>query len=245
MANEQITADNLNLFTYTNIDICKKVEGIVLFFHGLGEQSLIKEANEEATYFANNNLLYVIPFYGPWAWMNNNAVKMIDNVIDIILKKFNLPPNIPIVSTGMSMGGLGALTFPRFTRHASKITAIAANCPVCDLIRLRETREDIPKSTYYAFLHYQVDMDEAVRTVSPIDNLKNAPKIPYFIAHCDNDIDVPKKEHSDIYVQKMKELRHDITYISVPDKGHVDLDEQALNQYHSFIIRYAKYKEKR
>lgn len=235
----EITPDNLHLFAYTNFDLCKKVRGVVMFFHGLGETSHISQPDSEASFYGAQDLLYVIPFYGPWAWMNDSAVKVIDRIIDVVFEKYGLNADTPIVSSGMSMGGLGALTFPRFSAHADRITAIAANCPVCDLIHLRDTRADIPKTTYYAFKHYALDMDSAVKTVSPIHNLDTAARVPYFIVHCDADTAVPKAEHSDIFVPELKKRGYDVTYVSVPEREHVDLDENGLAQYRAFISKYA------
>ena len=82
-----------------------------------------------------------------------------------------------------------------------------------------------------------MDMDEAVKTVSPVHNINKMPDIPYFIAHCKEDTDVPIKEHSDIMVKLMREHGFDITYIEVPDRGHVNLDEDTFNKFIEFIKR--------
>lgn len=237
MSNKEIVPENLHLFAYTNFELCKEIKGVVLFLHGLGETSGMTEPNDEARYMAEHGLLYVMPYYGPWSWMNNVAVKIIDRVLDVVFEKYGLDENTPIASTGMSMGGLGALTFPRFSKHVNNITEIVANCPVCDLIRLRETIENIPKSVYFAFCNYD-DPEEGAKTVSPIENLDTAVRVPYFIAHCEADTSVPKAEHSDIFVPELLKRGYDVTYVTVPERGHVDLDENALKQYREFIVNH-------
>ena len=70
---------------------------------------MIKEDTKEGIYWAEREVLYVIPYNNPWAWMNQQTVDFIDEILDVIFEKYGLPKHTPIVSTGRSMGGLGAL----------------------------------------------------------------------------------------------------------------------------------------
>lgn len=237
--NGQIVGENLHLFAYTNADLCTNIRGVALCFHGLHESGLITQHNQDAIFFAQRDILYIIPLYGPWSWMNDSAVKMIDRVLDVAFEKYGVEEQAPIVSSGYSMGGLGAITFPRYSKYGSRIKAIAANCPVCDLIYMRQVNEEVPRTTYYAFNHYPTDMDSAVKSVSPVHNLDEAVRVPYFIAHCDSDRSVPKAEHSDIFVPELIKRGHDVTYICVQGRPHVDLDEKTAMLYREFIAKYA------
>jgi len=71
-----INKDNIESFAATNEYLIKGApRGVALEFHGLGDGNrMIKETNGLGRYLAERGILYVIPYYGPWSWMNDKAV---------------------------------------------------------------------------------------------------------------------------------------------------------------------------
>ena len=65
LSKKDISAENLWQFAYTHEALLNNniIEGIVLYFHGLGEQTLIKEHDENAKIFAEDNILYICLLY--------------------------------------------------------------------------------------------------------------------------------------------------------------------------------------
>lgn len=233
-----ITAENLDKFAYTNENECPgPYKAVVLEFHGLGFSGMVRETPPLAQACTEQGVLYVFPYCGPWCWMNDTAVKIADAVVEAGFEKFKLPQDTPVISTGGSMGGLSALIYTRYAKRTP--AACAANCPVCDLPFHFTERDDLPRTLYYAFAHYDCDFDEALKSASPLHQADKMPDVPYYIAHGDADQAVNKQRHSDRFVAKMRK-GHTITYDEVPEMGHCDLKDEALKRYRAFIFGFAK-----
>lgn len=235
-----INRDNLASFAYTNGDICRQpIHGILLEFHGLGGGSgMIHEHSDFSRRCAEEGVLYVFPYYGPWSWMNDVAVRTVDEIVDALFDKWVLPPNTPVISSGGSMGGLSALVYARYARH--RPAACAAVCPVCDLPYHYTERDDLPRTLYHAFGHYPGTLAEAMISASPLHQAAQLPDIPYLILHCTADEAVSKAEHSDRLVEAMRQAGRTITYVAVPGRGHCDLSPEAAAQYQQFLLSAAK-----
>lgn len=230
-----ITIDNLRSFAYCNNLICKKpIKGLVVSFFGLGGATMFSEDTQEGIRFAEDGILYVIPYQNPWAWQNRQNVEYTDEIIDVLFETYNLPEGLPIVSTGGSMGGLSALVYMVYAKRTP--TACVANCPVCDLPYHFTERPDLPRTLYSAFYHYEGSMQEALKTASPVDLVDKMPReSKYYIFHCEEDKSVNKQKHTDRFVQKMKE-NHDVLYYAVPGRGHCDLTDEMKVKYDQHII---------
>lgn len=231
-----IKIKNLRSFAYCNNNICKKpIKGIVLSFFGLGGATMFNEDTEEGCRFADKGILYVVPYQNPWAWMNRQTVNYTDEIIDVLFEEYNLPENLPIVSTGRSMGGLSAIVYTAYAKRTP--VACVANCPVCDLPYHFTERPDLPRTLYSAFGTYNCTMEEALRSASPLHLVDNMPsKSNYYIFHCEEDRSVNKQRHSDRFVEKMQE-KHSISYYAVPGRGHCDLTEEMWEKYFECILR--------
>ena len=228
-----ITFDTLSYFAAANADVVTQpVIGIVLTFHGLGFASMSAEHDDYDMHLASQGLLRVIPYYNPWCWMNRQTVDFVDEIIDVLAEKFDLPNDVPIISTGGSMGGLCSLTYAAYARRTPK--AVISNCPVCDLPYHYTERPDLPRTLYSAFGTYDGTLDEALQSASPLHLAKSGkmPDIPYHIFHCTEDRAVSKTEHSDPFVEAMRDQGRDVTYTAVPDRGHCDLSPEALEAYY-------------
>ncbi len=232
-----INTNNLSLFAYTNEDLCDQPwKAVLLDFHGLGFHDMIYEHTEAARYYARHNVLYVFPYYGPWSWMNQSAVRLVDAILDTIFKKYSLDENVPIISSGGSMGGLSALIYARYAARTPR--ACAANCPVCDLPYHFTERRDLPRTLYHAFSGYDMPFERALETASPFHQVMNMPRIPYFIAHCTEDQAVAIHRHSDVFVTAMREIDHTIEYLTIAERAHCDLSEMGWMRFRNFILSF-------
>lgn len=227
-----ITYENLRLFSYSNDkQIEGPIRGIVIHFTGMGCDDLFDGDLPEADYYTARNIVYLIPYGNPWAWMNRQQVELADQIIDIILDKYGLPEDLPIVSTGLSMGGQGALVYMVYSKRTP--VACVANCPVCDMPFHYTERPDLPSSYYSAYLYEEGTMEEILPRFSPL-HLAEAGKMPdaaYTVFHCTEDKSVNKQLHSDRFVAAMEKAGHSVDYRIIPDRGHCDLrpeDYQAL-----------------
>lgn len=232
-----MTYDTLSYFAATNAHIVKEpVCGIVLRFQGLNFGTMYSEPDDYASMLAERGILCAIPYYNPWCWMNRQTVDYVDEIVDVLIQHFGLPADIPIISTGGSMGGLCSLTYAACSKRIP--TAVVSNCPVCDLPFHFTERPDLPRTLYSAFGTYDGTVDEAMRSASPL-HLAMAgkmPDIPYFIFHCTEDTAVNKERHSDPFVAAMKERGHTVSYFSVEGRGHCDLSPEAQLRYNALPI---------
>lgn len=231
-----ITIKNLRNFAYCNNEICKKpIKGIAISFFGLGGAIMFSEDTEDGIRFAENGILYVVPYQNPWAWQNKQNVSFTDEIIDVLFEEYNLPENLPIVSTGGSMGGLSALVYMVYSKRTP--VACVANCPVCDLPYHFTERTDLPRTLYSAFYNYDCSLQEALESASPLHLVDKMPfDSKYYIFHCEEDKAVNKQKHSDRFVESMQE-NHSISYYAVPERGHCDLTEEMWKKYNDCILK--------
>lgn len=216
-----ISYDTLRRFAYSNDKLIKgRIKGVVLFFFGLNTNLIYDEDTWAGKFFAESDILYVVPYTNPWAWMNSQAVAYTDELLDVLFEHYSLPDELPVVSTGGSMGGLSALVYMVYARRTP--TACIANCPVCDLPYHYTERLDLPRTLYSAFQSVEGSLSDALRTASPIDLVDKMPDAEYHIFHCTEDRSVNKAMHSDRFVALMKKS-HNVDYIEVEGRGHCDL----------------------
>ena len=232
-----ISIENLRSFAYCNNHLCTKpISGIVIsFFLGLGDDTMFQEDPAEGYQFAEKGILYLIPYQNPWAWLNRQTVDFVDELIDVLFEEYNLPENLPIVSSGRSMGGLSALAYMVYAKRTP--VACVANCPVCDLPYHFTERPDLPRTLYSAFATYEGTLNEAMRSVSPMHLIDQMPtQANYCIFHCIEDKMVNKQKHSDRFVEKMREHHH-IQYFAVPERRHCDFTGEILEKYNTCILK--------
>lgn len=220
-----ITYENLRSFSYSNDKLIKgKIKGIVVEFTGLSNMQMYKTDSGDAHELAEEGILYIIPYNHPWCWMNDQAVRYTDEIIDVLVEHYGLGDDVKIVSSGGSMGGLGALTYCVYAARTP--VACVANCPVCDLPYHFTEREDLPRTLYGAFYNLDGTLDDALKSRSPIHLVDRMPNIPYTVLHATLDEAVNKAMHSDRFVTEMKK-RHNVTYIEVAHRGHCSLSIEA------------------
>ena len=229
-----IDKDNIKLFAYTNEHLVKNIKGIVIEFYGLnGGRMMITEDDEAAVYFGKNDILYIIPYCGPWSWMNDATLILVDGVLRAIKEKYSLPDDIPVAASGGSMGGLASLVYAALTEN--KLVGCAANCPVCDLLYHYNEREDLPRTLLSAFGNPKSTLEEELKLHSPLYLIDKMPDIPYYIVHCKEDKSVNKKQHSDRFVSKLKG-NHSVAYREVENAGHCQLDNSEKMLYYKFLV---------
>lgn len=230
-----ITYDTLRSFAYSNDKLIKgEIKGIVLDFYGLGGMHMHHSDPGDAVEYAENGILFVVPYYNPWCWMNKDAVDYTDEIIDVLAEKYSLSDNIKIASTGGSMGGLSALVYCAYAKRTP--CACVTNCPVCDLPFHFTERVDLPRTLYSAFYGYEGTLDDALKSCSPLHLVGKLPKIKYTIFHCDNDKAVSLEKHSVPFVEAMKDS-YDVDLTVVHGRGHCDLSAEAHLEYKKVIYR--------
>jgi dipeptidyl aminopeptidase/acylaminoacyl peptidase len=188
----------------------------------------------DALELAEKGIIYVIPYYNPWAWMNEQAVDFVDEIAQVLCEHYSLEAP-KIVSTGFSMGGYSALIYCLF----AKITpcACVANCPVCDLVYHFDEREDLPRTFYSAFGACEGEMRDILASRSPYHQAAAMPDIPYTIFHCEKDTAVNIDLHTVKFVNAMNECGKSVSLIRVPHRGHIDLSATARVQYREAILK--------
>ena len=230
-----ITIENLRDFAYCNDKICKRpIKGIVLSFFGLGGCTMFGDETEDGKKYGEKGIILLVPYQNPWAWMNRQTVDFTDELIDVLVKAYNLPENIPIVSTGGSMGGLSALVYTAYAARTP--VSCVANCPVCDLPYHYTERPDLPRTLYSAFGTYECTLEAALRSASPIHLVDKLPAdTEYFIFHCEEDKAVNKQMHSDRFVSELGKS-HTVSYYAVPERGHCDLTEEMRSLFTECVV---------
>lgn len=214
-----------------------KIRAVVLSFHGLGGMYRTG-GNPLEVGLAEDDILVIAPFYGPWSWMNRLARKYVDEVVERTYAEFGLSPDTPLISSGGSMGGCSALLYCRYGKKTP--AACDALYPVCNAALHYTERPDLPSSFNYAFYGYEEPLEEVLKEHSPFHQVDQMPRIPYLFIHGTDDKSVSKELHSDPMVAALRERGHDVTYIQIPGMGHgLDVPLSTLEKRCSFIKSFA------
>jgi hypothetical protein len=236
-----INKNTLNAFVRSNETLlAKPIRGIILEFPGLGGGSCLGGVDEIGVYdtpygreCADQGLLLVYVFSGPWSWMNTGAVKIADAVVEAIFDRFFLSGSTPLLYTGGSMGGQSALIYTRAARR--RPIACAVNGPACDMLEIYDNFEYFRRSIYSAVSYYDTPFEDALKSISPLFLIGGMPKIPYFIVHCDHDEVIRIEKQAEPWVKAMRDACHDVTYLVVPDRNHCDITPEARRTFNRFI----------
>ena len=230
-----MTYENIRSFAYVNDRVVKKpIKGVVVSFIGLGDQSMFDSDNDGDTFFCEKGILYVHPYNNPWNWMNKQAVNYTDEILDVLFEALDLPEDLPIVSTGGSMGGLSCLVYTHYAKRTP--VACVANCPVCDAPYHYTERPDLPRTMYSALYNDTCSLDEALKSISPLHLAPNMPDIPYTVFHCNKDRAVNIDMHSEKFVAALKATGKTVNYHIVPDMGHCDLTPEMYELYRKYLV---------
>ena len=232
-----LTADNAHRFAWLGSEsVAGSVTGIVLRFPGLGSTALKTEADLSELEWGQKGALVIVPYQDPWGWMNPSVVAFIDDLVDAVRVRHALGAELPLISTGGSMGGHAALLYTIRSRH--RITACLANCPVCDLPYHYSEREDLPRTMHHAFGSYG-DISAQLEANSPLHQVAHLPVIPYLLLHGALDQAVKKSAHSDPLVAAMRGRRLRIEYLECPQMRHCGpLDYATTRQINDFIVEH-------
>lgn len=241
-----INKDTLNYYARTNEELIKgKVKAVVLEFPGLGGGSCLGGVNAFGGYTgsyaeecARRGILLAYCFTGPWSWMNKGAVMTTDAIVDAVFDRFSLFENTPVVSTGGSMGGLGALMYSCNARRTP--AACAASGPCCDVVAAYYAHPDFPRTFYSAVADYDMPFENALKSLSPLYNTERMPFIPYYIVHTGADEVLPYEKHSEPFINKLRSLGHDVTFVYEPGRGHCDITPPVREKFNAFIFEYAE-----
>ena len=233
---KQINGKNLDRFAYVNDKIVTKpIRGIVVEFYGLGCLDMHWEETETGRYYAERGILFFMPYTNPWSWMNRQTVAFVDEIVDVLCAKFDLPETVPVISTGGSMGGLAALVYTKEAKRPP--VGCIANCPVCDLPFHYTERPDLPRTLYSAFYEADGSLEEALATASPLHLAEKMPAVTYRIYCCEEDKSVDPTAHSKRFAAEMEKYGKHVTLCSVPQRGHCDLPGTVWNEFLGTAVR--------
>ena len=180
-----------------------------------------------------NGILLAYMFTGPWSWMNKGAVKITDAVVDAIKDKYSLNENTPLVLSGGSMGGLGAIIYSIESNH--EITACAAACPCVDILDRFNAAIDFPRTFIRAIAEYDMPAEDALKTLSPVHRIEDMKKIPYFITNCCED-EVFPEEQLDNFISMLQEKGHKLEYHKMQGKKHGEFTPEIKEKFKDFLI---------
>lgn len=110
-----------------------------------------------------------------------------DEIIDVILDKFNLSSGIPLVPSGGNMGGQSALAYMAYAKKTP--FSCVVNCPVCDVVYHFTERVDLPRTLYSAVANEKENIKNVLKRILPIHIINKLPKVIHHVFHCDKDMD--------------------------------------------------------
>ena len=239
-----IRPEHLELYCNTNAHLLTQPPvAFVLEFPGLGGGSCLGGCMDMGPYngplsaeLAAQGILQVYTFPGPWSWMSRGAVRLINALVDALRARYSLTSDTPWVVMGGSMGGLGALIYA--ASHggdpARTPTACLAHCPCVDVPDRLYCKELVPRTLLAAVADYEMPLEDALRTISPLHRLEDMPRIPYHIV---NDLadELFPFEQMDAYVEKLQALGHSVTYHRLEGCRHGELTGEEWDAIRAFL----------
>jgi dipeptidyl aminopeptidase/acylaminoacyl peptidase len=198
----------------------KPIRGIVLRFHGLGDPGVKGFPNYPEFEWADAGGLCVLPYIGPWHWMNREARALTDEIVETLYSHFQLADDVPLILSGGSLGGQASLLYASYAKRPLK--ACTALHPVTDVKFSFSERPDVARTVYAAFQGYKEDIEALFKEHSPLSRVDKMPRIPYQIIHGTEDVAVSNKAHSEPMAAAMRRHGFDLEYIPVPGMGHHD-----------------------
>jgi len=241
-----INEDNYLLFCNTNETLLEgKPVGIVLEFPGLGGGSCLGGYGEPSEYTqahypqvtAGAGYVHAYMMPGPWSWMNPGAVRMSDLVVDAIRSKYGLSEDSPLIVSGGSMGGLGALVYSARSRH--RVDACAAACPSFDIDAIASIRPDFVRTYVSAIAALDMPLQDAIEQISPDHMIREMPDIPYLIV-CDCADELFPAADMDKYVEDLRAAGLKVEYIRLEGKRHGEFTPEAFARLEEFVINAGK-----
>ncbi len=237
--NKYINRDTYLQYANTNEEhLILPLRGVVLELPGLGGGSCLGGSQEIGSYdtehakdFGRNGILLAYLFPGPWSWGNKGAVRMGDAVLDAICDKYGVT-DLHLGVCGGSMGGHGALLFAADSRHTPRVVAVA--CPGVDATVQLDCRADITRSYISAVTCYDMELEQALRIISPVHRIADMPRAKYYICSDGGDVLFPEQFCND-YVQKLRDAGHDVTYDRQPGLGHGDFLPEVRQNLHETL----------
>lgn len=241
---EYINFENLSYYTRNNLKYVEgDIKGIVMEFPGLGGSSCLgglvgmgEYSSDFAQECGKKGIAVMYMYCGPWSWGNKGVIRMADLVIDALKDHYNLPDDIPVVSTGGSMGGLGALMFTHGSRH--NIISCMAACPCYDILgeyKSFDALKEFPRTYLSAIAAYDMPLTEGLKAITPQENIATMPKVPYYVV-CNVEDECFDDEGMAVFVQKMKDAGHDVTFKVLPGTTHGTFTDEERVSYRNFII---------
>ena len=242
-----INPDTIDLYCNTNAHLLTAPPtAFLLEFPGLGGGSCLGGCMDQAPYdgplsgvFARNGILQAYVFPGPWSWMNRGAVRMVNALVDALREKYGFTADTPWAVMGGSMGGLGALIYT--ASHggdpARIPTACLAHCPCVDVPASINCKYTVPRTFFRAVADYEMPIEEALLTLSPLHRLEDMPPIPY---HVINDLadELFPYELMDGYVEQLKQRGHDVTYHRLEGCTHGVLTPEEWDNIRDFLLAH-------
>lgn len=217
----------------------KPIRGIILRFHGLGDPGVKSIPNYPELEWSDAGGLCVMPYLGPWHWMNREARALTDEIVEALYTYFKIADDVPLILTGGSLGGQASLLYASYARRPVK--ACTALNPVTDVKFSFSERPDVARTVYAAFQGYKEDIEALFREHSPLSRVEKMPRIPYQIIHGADDVAVSNKAHSEPMAAAMRRHDLDLEYIPVPGMGHSEpINHEVWRKQIDFVKRALK-----
>ena len=239
-----INKNTITLYANTNEEFLKTpVKGVIVELPGLGGGSCLGGGIERCSYEADfaiecgeKGVLVAYMFPGPWSWGNRGVARMTDAVVRAVADKYSLGDDFPLCVCGGSMGGEGAFNF--VCDSNLKITACASACPASDVSECMETCDDHPRTVISAIASYDMPLDEAIDSISPIKRVSEFTNIPYYVCSDGVDYYCPS-ETCDKLVDMMRERGLNVIYRQQPGRLHGEFTPEVWKEIHEFLLDYA------
>ncbi len=232
---KQYLKTHLNRACLSNIDLIDgEIKGIALYFTGLGHASVPTTDMVAAPFCAEKGILYILPFYNPWCWMNKRTVNYVDAIVDCAKELYNLDANIPVGIYGGSMGGYNTFHYALKSKH--RIVAADLLCPCCNTEYEMSVNPGLLFRSYFdSAMEDTDDFGTYIKENSPVSMVEKLPKIPYRFAVGLRDTVLAPGAHSLLMIERMTEAGHSVERMDYPEMAHCNISSKQRIEEHRWL----------
>jgi len=236
---KHINKDNLYDYAFLNEDTLQKpLRAICVNFHGYTDGTMFTQSPVIAEILGKAGIAWCFPYYSVWAWAGKSSQEFNEQVLDAVYDRLEAREDIPLISTGGSMGGLTAMHYTVFGKR--KACACAVNCPVSDMLHFFENAPQDRRAFLSAHILEEGTLEDILDANSPLHFADRFPDIPYFLVYGEKDSYFTDKQRPP-FVEKLQQLGVNHSVWIQPEMGHCQLMQfpESKAKYLHFIMTAA------
>ncbi len=187
---------------------------------------------------AHRGSFILVPELGPKHFMNAQAKRRLDSILDRVLREYPIDPQ-RVHLMGTSMGGGSALAYAIYRPGLAR--SVCAVIPMTDLALWYRQAESYRPDLARALGGTPEEVPEAYASFSALYNVDAFRRTPVFLIGAEKDDKVPP-EHARLLAERLSAKGYPVTYREAADVGHAN---EAFTPFGEEVLAFLEAAQKR